>query len=137
VVTSAPRRPPGDFAGDPSRDPTAFTAPRETANSSRAETEVHLVPGAVIADGRYRLLLFHGGPDGLQFWQALDTARDHQVALTFVGPEGTLPPDGVEQILARTLRLSRITMPGIARIVTPSALAIPGWWCRSGSVAVL
>ena len=47
-----------------------FAAPRDTADSSRPHP-VHLIPGASIADGRYRLLVFHGGPEGLQFWQAL------------------------------------------------------------------
>ena len=31
--------------------------------------------------------MFHGGPTGLQFWQALDTALDRQGILTFVDPE--------------------------------------------------
>ncbi len=88
-----PKRPNADFAGDPTREPIAFDSPREPAMDSAApEDDVHLIPGASIAGGRYRLLVSHGGPPGLQFWQALDTALDRQVALTFVDPDRTLPP---------------------------------------------
>jgi len=34
---------------------------------------------------------FHGGAPPLQFWQAMDTALNRQVALTFVDPDGSLP----------------------------------------------
>ena len=76
--------------------------PRANRRVLRADGDVHLIPGASIADGRYRLLVFHGGPPGLQFWQALDTALDRQVALTFVDPDGTLPGEQVHEILSRT-----------------------------------
>ena len=138
TVVMPPRRLPGDFAGDPTREPTAFTAPRETADSSRAESEIHLVPGATIVDGRYRLLLFHGGPEHLQFWQALDTALDRQVALTFVDPDGMLPPDELQEILGRTLKLSRIDMPGMARVLDVVRIGAGGLvvaeWIRGGSL---
>ena len=102
------------------------------------EDELNLMPGATIADGRYRLLVFHGGPDHLQFWQALDTALDRQVALTFVDPDGQLPADAVQDILSRTLRLSRINMPGIARVLdvarTPTGGLIVSEWIRGGSL---
>jgi putative peptidoglycan lipid II flippase len=130
-------RPPGDFAGDPTREVMGFAVPRETADSSRSE-KVHLIPGASIADGRYRLLVLHGGPDGLQFWQALDTALDRQVALTFVDPDGVLPAEQVHEILSRTLRLSRIDMPGIARVLDVARNGAGGLvvseWIRGGSL---
>jgi putative peptidoglycan lipid II flippase len=130
--------PPGDFAGDPTREAMGIAAPRDTAYSSRAEDGVNLIPGASIADGRYRLLVFHGGPDNLQFWQALDTALDRQVALTFVDPDGRLPADEVRDILSRTLRLSRINMPGIARVLdvvrTRTGGLIVSEWIRGGSL---
>jgi putative peptidoglycan lipid II flippase len=137
VVLPSVRRPPGDFAGDPTREPTAFTAPRETADSSRAEPEPRLMPGASVA-GRYRLLLSHGGPENLQFWQALDTVLDRQVALTFVDPDGAVPPEEVQEILARAQRLGRIDMPGIARVLDvirldPGGLVISEW-IRGGSL---
>jgi len=100
--------------------------------------DAHLVPGARIAAGRYRLLVFHGGPPPLQFWQALDTALDRQVALTFVDPDGTLPQDVLQEILARTLRLSRIEKPGIARVLdvvhTGSGGLVVAEWIRGGSL---
>lgn len=139
VDVSAGRRgrPSGDFAGDPTREAMGFAVPRETADSSRSD-RVLLIPGASIADGRYRLLVSHGGPDGLQFWQALDTALDRQVGLTFVDPEGTLPADEVQEILARTLRLSRIDLPGVARVLDVARSGGGGLvvaeWIRGGSL---
>jgi len=130
--------PPGDFAGDPTRESMGIAAPPETADSSRSEGESNLVPGASIGNGRYRLLAFHGGPDHLQFWQALDTALNRQVALTFVDPYGRLSPDEVQSILSRTLRLSRINMPGIARVLdvvrTGTGGLIVSEWIRGGSL---
>jgi putative peptidoglycan lipid II flippase len=100
--------------------------------------DTHLVPGARIAAGRYRLLVFHGGPPPLQFWQALDTALDRQVALTFVDPDGALPQDVLQEILARTLRLSRIEKPGIARVLdvvhTGTGGLVVAEWIRGGSL---
>src|SRR6202021_1378420 len=58
------------------------------------QDDVQLVPGARIAGGRYRLLVFHGGAPPLQFWQALDTALDRQGVLTFLDPGGG-PPQAV------------------------------------------
>jgi putative peptidoglycan lipid II flippase len=134
-----PARPSLDFAGDPTREPLAFDAPREPAMDTAApEDDVHLIPGASIAGGRYRLLVFHGGPPALQFWQALDTALDRQVALTFVDPDRTLPDDQLQEILARTLRLSRIDRPGIARVLdvahTGAGGLVVSEWIRGGSL---
>ena len=101
--------------------------------------DVHLIPGATIADGRYRLLVFHGGPPNLQFWQALDTALDRQVALTFVDPDAVLPEAQVQEILSRTLKLSRLDTPGIARVLdvahSGSGGLVVSEWIRGGSLA--
>ncbi len=133
-----PGRSPGDFAGDPTRESMGIAAPRDTADSSRSQPEFHLIPGVTIADGRYRLLVFHGGPESLQFWQALDTALERQVALTFINPDGTLSAEQVQDILARTLRLSRISVPGIARVLdvarTHSGGLVVSEWIRGGSL---
>jgi putative peptidoglycan lipid II flippase len=134
-----PKRPNADFAGDPTREPIAFDAPREPALDNAApEDDVALIPGASIAGGRYRLLVFHGGPPNLQFWQALDTALDRQVALTFVDPEGKLPDAELEAILTRTLKLSRIEMPGVARVLDVARTGAGGMvvseWIRGGSL---
>lgn len=132
-------RPHADIAGDPTREPIAFDAPREPAMESAApEDDAHLVPGANIAGGRYRLLVFHGGPPALQFWQALDTALDRQVALTFVDPDQTLPDSELQEILSRTLALSRIDSPGIARVLDVAQTGAGGLvvaeWIRGGSL---
>ncbi|OMC34142.1 murein biosynthesis integral membrane protein MurJ [Mycobacterium sp. GA-1841] len=131
-------RPVTDFGGDPTREPISFAAPREAALEPE-DDDVHLIPGATIADGRYRLLVFHGGPPHLQFWQALDTALDRQVALTFVDPDATMSDAQVQEILSRTLKLSRIDVPGIARVLdvahSGSGGLIVSEWIRGGSLA--
>jgi putative peptidoglycan lipid II flippase len=138
----------GDFSADPARkptgadaadDPIAFDAPREpAAEPSLFRDDVHLVPGASIARGRYRLLVFHGGAPRLQFWQALDTALDRQVALTFIEPDGRQAEDELREILARTLRLSRIEKRGIARVLDVVHTGVGGLvvaeWIRGGSL---
>ncbi|WP_369829322.1 lipid II flippase MurJ [Mycobacterium sp. 852002-51971_SCH5477799-a] len=138
--TSTPPRPSdqanGDIAGSRHAQPP-FEAPRDRSADSKGD-DVHLVPGARIAGGRYRLLVFHGGAPPLQFWQALDTALDRQVALTFVDPDGALPDEVLQDILSRTLRLSRIDKPGIARVLdvvhTGSGGLVVSEWIRGGSL---
>ncbi|MCH9640176.1 MAG: murein biosynthesis integral membrane protein MurJ [Actinomycetia bacterium] len=133
-------RPPADVGSDPAREPPAFDAPRQPPIEPALSAEaVKLIPGAMIANRRYRLLVFHGGPTHLQFWQALDTALDRQVALTFVGPDGSLPERYVQEILARTQRLSTLDMPGVARVLdvasTGSGGLVVSEWIRGGSLA--
>lgn len=133
-------RPPADYGGDPSRESLPFDAPREPPiEAATSDEDVHLIPGATVGGGRYRLLVSHGGPPNLQFWQALDTALDRQVALTFVDPDATLPDERVREILARTLKLSRLDMPGVARVLdvanTGSGGLIVSEWIRGGSLA--
>jgi putative peptidoglycan lipid II flippase len=93
--------------------------------------------GAVIADGRYRLLLSHGGSRGLQFWQALDIPLNRQVAVTIVDAHDG-PGDVVGDILTRTLRLSRFDMPGIARLLDVARTAEGGLivseWIRGAAL---
>jgi len=134
-----PNRPNADFAGDPTREPMAFDAPREPAmDGADNDDDVHLIPGASIAGGRYRLLVFHGGPPHLQFWQALDTALDRQVALTFIDPDGTLPGDELDATLSRTMKLSGIDLPGLARVLdvarSGSGGLVVSEWIRGGSL---
>lgn len=136
---SAPR-PRSDYMGDSTREALAFDPPREPAiETATAGEEPHLIPGATVAGGRYRLLVPHGGPAHLLFWQALDTALDRQVALTFVDPDGTLPAHEVQEILDRTQRLSRIDMPGVARVLdvitTSPGGVVVSEWIRGGSLA--
>ncbi len=134
------QHPNADFAGDPTREPLSLSSPREPAVESNtgSDEDAHLIPGASIAGGRYRLLVSHGGPPGLQFWQALDTALDRQVALTFVDPDRTMPDEQVQEILSRTLKLSRIERPGIARVLdvanTGAGGLVVAEWIRGGSL---
>nr|WP_084294439.1 murein biosynthesis integral membrane protein MurJ [Mycolicibacterium flavescens] len=133
-------RPPSDYGGDPTREPLAFDPPREPAiEAATSDEDVHLIPGAVIGNGRYRLLVFHGGPPTLQFWQALDVALDRQVALTFVDPDNTLSDGALRDILERTMKLSRLDMPGVARVLDVVNIGSGGLivseWIRGGSLA--
>ncbi|GFG73778.1 murein biosynthesis integral membrane protein MurJ [Mycobacterium botniense] len=127
------------FSDNPLPEPRPRETPWEqSAPSSAPQDVVHLVPGARVAGGRYRLLVFHGGAPPLQFWQALDTALDRQVALTFVDPDGALPDEERQEILSRTLRLSRIHTPGIARVLdvvrTGAGGLVVAEWVRGGSL---
>ena len=127
--------------GDPSTDPVLEStdpARDDLAAVVADSDEQHLVPGASIARGRYRLLVFHGGAPHLQFWQALDTALNRQVALTFVDPDGRLSDEQVREILARTMRLSRLDKLGIARVLdvvhTGTGGLVVSEWVRGGSL---
>jgi len=135
--------PPADSALEASAfgdgDPIDFDTPGQPATDSFTGTDEHrLYPGAIIAGGRYRLLVFHGGAPHLQFWQALDTALNRQVALTFVDPDGALPDEQLREILARTMRLSRIDQLGIARVLdvvhTDTGGLVVAEWVRGGSL---
>ncbi|GLP81573.1 murein biosynthesis integral membrane protein MurJ [Mycobacterium antarcticum] len=132
-------RPPADYGGDPTREPMSAGMPNGPAiEAATADDDVHLIPGATIAGGRYRLLVFHGGPPHLQFWHAMDTTLDRQVALTFVDPEAVLPDDELAEILSRTKRLSSLHMPGVARVLdvarTGSGGLVVAEWIRGGSL---
>ncbi len=142
AAAPAPGRPPADYGGEPGREPPASDAPRDPpieASGPSSDGDLHLIPGASVAAGRYRLLVFHGGPPHLQFWQALDTALDRQVALTFVDPEAALEDRQVQEVLSRTLKLSHVDKPGIARILDVTSTGPGGLivseWIRGGSLA--
>jgi hypothetical protein len=74
-------------------------------------------PGRSVGGGRYRLVRPHGGRLQLQFWQGTDVASQQDVALTLVDPAGESPEEFVHEILARTVRLKGIDMPGVARVL--------------------
>lgn len=132
-------RPPADYGGDPTREALSFGMLNEPPIEAATDDEVHLIPGATIAGGRYRLLVFHGGPPHLQFWHALDTALDRQVALTFIDPDAELPDDELQGILTATMKLSNLEMPGVARVLdvarTGSGGLVVAEWIRGGSLA--
>ena len=137
-TTKIARQSAGDFQPDVAPVPPSAGDSARRA-STAAHTDSALGPGVTVADGRYRLLVSHGGPPGLQFWQALDVALDRQVALTLVGPERTLPDDQIDEILARTLVLSRIERPGLARVLDVTRSSdrsglVVSEWIRGGSL---
>ncbi|HKH53662.1 MAG TPA: protein kinase family protein [Mycobacterium sp.] len=100
-------------------------------------TDGRYVPGVCM--GRYRLLLPHGGRPQLQFWQGFDMASGQEVALTLVDPDEALPEEFVNAILARTVRLKGIDMPGIARVRevvhTGRMGVVVSEWIRGGGLA--
>ncbi|GAB3009729.1 putative peptidoglycan biosynthesis protein MviN [Mycobacterium bourgelatii] len=133
-----PSAPPESRNGGAGR-PSSSGVPRDRGPEPPPPGEgLNLVPGARVANGRYRLLVSHGGVPPLHFWQAMDTALERRVALTFVDPEGALPDDVLNEILARTLRLSRIDKPGVARVLdvvqTSSGGLVVAEWIRGGSL---
>jgi len=148
VGTAVPEPPPSNGESSVSDLETTVFAAGDSPHfgvSNHAEPEASvqpdeqlLVPGASIARGRYRLLVFHGGAPHLQFWQALDTALNRQVALTFVDPERRLPDEQIREILGRTMKLSRIDKLGIARILdvvhTGTGGLVVTEWVRGGSL---
>ncbi|MBU3748865.1 MAG: murein biosynthesis integral membrane protein MurJ [Mycobacterium sp.] len=142
-----PAGPPGDATAKIPRPPAdAFQpdvagrpAEQSDRTAERPAGALPLGPGATVANGRYRLLVFHGGPAGLQFWQALDTALDRQVALAFIDPARTMSAEWIEQILTRTQQLSRVQQAGVARVldVTPvdnGGGLVVAEWIRGGSL---
>ena len=137
ATTQLPRTSAGDFQPDVPGEAPAEPARRSGRHEAR--NALPLGPGATVANGRYRLLVFHGGPAGLQFWQALDTSLDRQVALTFVDPERRWSDEQVEEILTRTQQLSRIQRPGLARVLDVTAInngsgLVVAEWIRGGSL---
>jgi putative peptidoglycan lipid II flippase len=124
----------GADSGATTRGPSAGVFQPDTAGE-----DAYLIPGATIAGGRYRLLVFHGGPPHLQFWHAMDTALDRQVALTLVDPDAVLPERELQEILTRTMRLSKVDTPGVARVLdvarTGSGGLVVSEWLRGGSLA--
>ena len=142
---AVPAGPPGDATQKIPRQaaddfqPDVAGQPSSTRSVPGARGSLPLAPGATVANGRYRLLVFHGGPAGLQFWQALDTALDRQVALTFVDPDRRMSADQVEEILTRTQQLGQVRRSGLAHIldVTPiddGGGLVVSEWIRGGSL---
>ncbi|MFC8383226.1 murein biosynthesis integral membrane protein MurJ [Nocardia sp. NPDC057272] len=98
-----------------------LSRPRDVSLSKRSVRPPELLPGAFVAEGRYRLLSGHGGSGGLKFWHALDVRLHREVALTFVDSKldatENMGSDGPQAILSRTLRLGRLNTIGLARIL--------------------
>ncbi|PPK68083.1 protein kinase family protein [Actinokineospora auranticolor] len=80
-----------------------------------------LVPGGVVAEGRYRLLAELGADPRVQarFWRAQDNQLRRDVALTLLTGD---PADGpaagrARRVLERTMHAARITHPGTSRVL--------------------
>ncbi|QCH26381.1 murein biosynthesis integral membrane protein MurJ [Mycobacteroides salmoniphilum] len=117
--------------------PGSSTRSVSTQSPSGGAVPTSVRPGASIAGGRYRLLTSHGGPDGLQFWQATDTELNRPVALTIIDG-ATFSSDQVQDILSNTLRLSKIGSAGLARVLDAVREGTGGivvaQWVRGGSL---
>ncbi|WP_051255747.1 murein biosynthesis integral membrane protein MurJ [Corynebacterium freiburgense] len=68
-----------------------------------------LMAGALIMDGRFRLLASHGHVDGAKFWHAREQATEKEVALVFVD-------DPTHEIAKRTVELGNQKLKGVAPI---------------------
>jgi len=119
-------------------DTIGFARPDEASDNS-ASSDLHLIPGAPVGHGRYRLLLSYDGAENLQFWQALDTRLHLHVALTLVDPHGTMTDEAIQTIVSRTLALSRLDVPGIARVLHVARSAhgaiVVSEWVRGATLA--
>ena len=116
-------RPPADYGGDPTREGIPFDIPREPPiETATSDEDVHLIPGATIGGGRCRLLVFHGGPPHLQFWQALDTALEDQQPVASAADGGA--GDEVH-ILVRGGRLDRRFARNVERDPLAGGVAAP------------
>ncbi|SKN00474.1 integral membrane protein MviN [Mycobacteroides abscessus subsp. massiliense] len=117
--------------------PGSSTRPVPTQSPSTGPVPTSVMPGASMAGGRYRLLTSHGGPDGLQFWQATDTELNRPVALTIIDG-AAFTADQVQDILSNTLRLSKIESSGLARVLDAvhegNGGIVVAQWVRGGSL---
>ena len=99
-----------------------------------------LVPGAMVA-GHYRLTRVFGVHRHVQFWQAIDAATGHVVALTVVDVEGQLNVEQVNEILSLTIRLRGLDVAGVARILnvlhTGEFGVVASEWVHGGTLREL
>ncbi|WP_083439829.1 murein biosynthesis integral membrane protein MurJ [Corynebacterium riegelii] len=82
-----------------------------------------LVPGALVSDGRFRLIRDHGATAGARFWQAREVTTGRPVALTFVDTTGASPmaPASPREaaidaasVARRTRKLAKLGHPAVA-----------------------
>ena len=109
-----------------------------------------LVPGAVVSDGRFRLLRDHGSVGSARFWQATEQRTGEMVALTFVDTCGAAPlaPVSPRQaaidaagIAHRTRQIAAMNLPAVAPIrdIIPyrtGAVIVADWVTGSSLQAV-
>ncbi|MGW5051239.1 protein kinase family protein [Actinokineospora sp. NPDC004072] len=80
-----------------------------------------LLPGALVGEGRYRLLAQFGAEprSGVQFWRARDGQLRRDVALTLLaGPPGDpAAADRARRVLDRAAHTARLDHPGTARVL--------------------
>lgn len=97
-----------------------------------------LVPGAPVADGRFRLLADHGSVPGARFWQARERSTGRTVGLVFVDTTGSAPlapaspakaAGAAAEVVRRTRKLDSLEHPAIAPVLDVSAY-------RSGCLVV-
>ena len=97
-----------------------------------------LVPGAQVADGRFRLLADHGAADGARFWHALEKSTGAEVALIFVDTSGRAPmapasPDVARQAAAE-VRHRTLALAELDSVAIPSGIRAESY--RNGCLIV-
>ena len=127
-------------------DPSMATPlmPPLPAGQARGKRQL---PGSYVAEGRFRLLVDHGGAPGLGFWRAHDVARNVDVGLTIYDADQLASGTGwtIEQtarsVAQRTQQLAQLQLPGMARIleVVPDATGgvIVSEWVPGSSLATV
>lgn len=97
-----------------------------------------LVPGAPVADGRFRLLSDEGSVPGARFWQARELRTGRTVGLVFVDTTGSAPmapaspakaAGAAAEVVRRTRKLGNLEHAAIAPVIDVSAY-------RSGCLVV-
>lgn len=87
-----------------------FTASPVPPPMSAGDVRVpRLVPGASVANGRYRLLRGYGKVPGARFWHARDQHTGLEVALVFVDTQGTQIPAAPVSPRAAARRAEEVT----------------------------
>lgn len=112
------RRVPVEFSAESMAFDATFNAtPVPPPMSAGVVRGPRLVPGAEVADGRYRLLADHGSAPGARFWHAREKESGREVALTFIDTTGQAPEAPATEaeakrkagkIVARTRKLADV-----------------------------
>ena len=107
-----------------------------------------LVPGAAVANGRYRLLADHGGTNAMRLWHAREQASGREFALTIIDTmripgidDYRTARDTTDRIIDRTSALYEAKCAGLAQIRhiirdSAGAIVVADWTPGSALAAV-